>query len=266
MPGLVEEMLKARAVKSQVLVPLIDSWLMDRPDDWQLIHPKVLKLYETQNQGWNSTGRFSASASGGCLRKGVLRYTGTPAPERKLQTPRSGRIADDGHYRHLRFHSYLLHMSDDRRVPLRSIKFESSTGITKWNVRGSLDHRIQIRIAGSWIDYIVDFKGANQWQSQKIASDGANAGNTSQLVIYCWSEKVDLGILLYEDKNTQELHEFTIQITSERIAQERNKLRTMNKHVRDGTLPPRPPECFKGKFRGYACEFARLCYPELQEG
>jgi hypothetical protein len=265
MPSVIEQIAKDRQVKGKILTPLIDAWLMKRSDDLHLVHPKLLEHLHGTTKAWSTKGRFAASASGGCSRKAVLRFTGTPSPESKRETPRSERILDDGHYRHLRLHSYLLYMSDDPKVSLKSLGFEQTVEVKSLRVRGSLDHRIAIRIGGSWIEYIVDFKGASQWSSSQLSYSGAHGGHISQGITYAWATGVRNLIILYEDKNTQEFHEFVITVTQEMIEKEISKVKILNKHVKKGTLPQRPVDCKKGRFRGYLCEFRRLCYPELAE-
>lgn len=263
MTGVVEQMIKDRVVKGKILTPLIDAWLMKRSDNLLLVHPKLSEYLREQTKAWSTKGRFSASASGGCPRKAVLRYNGTPAPESKRETPRSERILDDGHYRHIRLHSYLLHMSDDPKVPLRSLGFEKTVEVKPFRVRGSLDHWVRVREGRSWVEYVVDFKGANQWQSSQLSNNGAMAGHISQGITYAWATKVSNIIILYEDKNTQEFHEFVIRITPEMIEREKSKVRKLQHHIRKGTLPKKPGDCIKGKYHGYMCEFRLLCYPEL---
>lgn len=265
MTGVIEKMIKDRKVKGKVLTPLIDAWLMRRSDDLLLVHPKLLEHLRGQTNSWNTKGRFAASASGGCPRKAVLRYNGTPAPESKRETPRGERILDDGHYRHLRLHSYLLHMSDDPKVPLESLGFEKTVEVKPFRVRGSLDHWIRIFEHGQWVEYVVDFKGASQWQSSQLSYGGANNSHISQGITYAWATGVRDIIILYEDKNSQEFHEFVIHVTDEMLEREQAKVKKLKRHVRRETLPPRPGDCIKGKYHGYTCEFRLLCYPELRK-
>ena len=252
------DLLKLRSSTTSVIEPLLNQWMM-KGEDRPYLHPKVLEYTRRSTTRWSTKGRFAASTAGGCQRKGVLLFNGVEAP--RNITPRSQRYFDNGYLLHLRWHSYLLWMSEDPDIPLESLGFEQEVNIPGWWVRGTLDHKIRV----GQETFVVDFKSMNPWYFSNLSKTGALAGHVRQIVIYLKAEKIRKGIILYENKATQEVQEFVIDLDRELLNKSKTHIRRMQSHVRAGTVPDIPRECKAGEYEGKLCRLKNYCYPDPEE-
>jgi CRISPR/Cas system-associated exonuclease Cas4 (RecB family) len=108
---------------------------------------------------------------------------------------------------------------------------------------------------------IIELKSINQrgfdWVLKK---NEQKEEHELQLQLYMYLTGIKQGIVLYENKNKQELAEFFIKYDPQKVEYIINKIKTINKHVEDGTLPPR--EYVKTDFECRYCDYFDICWPK----
>lgn len=107
---------------------------------------------------------------------------------------------------------------------------------------------------------IVELKSINSRGFTRVVSKGAKEDHIWQLQLYMYMTGIRQGILLYENKDTQELHEVWVpydKAIADRIV---NKIKYVNKCVAEGTIPPR--EHSRSSSACMYCGQAALCWDD----
>jgi CRISPR/Cas system-associated exonuclease Cas4 (RecB family) len=108
---------------------------------------------------------------------------------------------------------------------------------------------------------IIELKSINQrgfdWVVKK---NEQKEEHELQLQLYMYLTGIKQGIVLYENKNKQELAEFPVKYDQKKIDYIVDKIKKINKHVEENTLPPR--EYVKTDFECRYCDYQDICWPK----
>lgn len=152
------------------------------------------KYYEEKREERNQE-HFYISDAGKCQRAVYFSMKGYPKKEKEARVLR---IFDRGDITHQRLMRALFGISEIR-VIASEIDMPS-----KEIIHGRAD----VIIAHNNRLYIVDFKSISDYKFKKL--DTPEVPHEQQLQLYMHYFKVPQGIILYENKNTQELKEFEL--------------------------------------------------------
>jgi hypothetical protein len=176
---------------------------------------------------------YSPSGSKRCLREQALAIAEEPG--RIDENPRTNSLFDDGHWRHLRWHTIFLRMQ--RAGYLKVHAQEQLIEYLPWYVAGTPDDVIEI---GGEV-YVVDVKGANDAIFKEIARTKKLPehlqGYNWQIHNYMQALHIKKAILWFENKNTQEYFELPVKRDMALIEQLRAQYKILRKHRKEGTLP-----------------------------
>lgn len=200
----------------------------------------------TKNEERNRTKSWSASSAGQCKRRQEFVYLGKKGTE---PTTAARNIFRNGDYMHLRYQvaglmdGWLL----DVEVPVV---------IENMNVKGTID--------GICSDeQVIDFKSMNT--NQFRALEDPKYDHKRQLHAYMRARERRHSRILYEDKNNQEIKEFTVHwdadLDAMNVSDWRDMQHDMDNHVLAPPLPINDPQCnwcpFKRDCRGVSYEEAK---------
>jgi CRISPR/Cas system-associated exonuclease Cas4 (RecB family) len=105
---------------------------------------------------------------------------------------------------------------------------------------------------------IVELKSISD-SGFKYLGKGAKEAHIMQLQLYMHITGIKQGCLLYENKNNQEMKEFFISYDAVMAEKIMKKIASANKHVNEGTLPPKEFE--RTDFECVYCDYKDLCWP-----
>jgi CRISPR/Cas system-associated exonuclease Cas4 (RecB family) len=106
---------------------------------------------------------------------------------------------------------------------------------------------------------IVELKSISDSGFNYLNRTGAKEAHIMQLTLYMHIMGIKQGMLLYENKNTQEMKEFIIGYDADLAQKIIEKIKSANKHVDEKTLPPKEFE--RTDFECRYCDYADLCWP-----
>lgn len=230
----IKRYIKNRKDPNKVLTPLVDQFMVSRDlghftkSEASFAGQLLLARKEPRQRTY-----YSPSGSKRCLREQALAISGMPG--RIDENPRTNSLFDDGHWRHLRWHTIFLRM--DRYGLLKVHAQEEFVKYLPWYVAGTPDDVLEID--GEM--YVIDVKGANDQVFREIQRTGRLPEHLSgykwQLHNYMQALHINKGILWFENKNTQEYHEMRVKRDPELVKQLRAQYKILRKHRKAGTLP-----------------------------
>lgn len=202
-----------------------------------------LRLYKRPR-----VGRFSASAMGGCQRAIVFGYAGAP----QVGVEASGEeIFDHGTVSHLKWQ-------------MEGLTMGYMTGAEVW-----VENK-DMRVGGS-IDAILsngdvfELKSAAPSVYRRVVDEQGypKAENIFQGDVYMLLRDAPWMSLVYEDRSYGNFHEFRIERDAAREKEVLRRLRSLNRYVDEGDLPPMLPDCEIKWGKQYKdCFFRKIC-PKL---
>lgn len=240
------------------LTPLIDEYLVKR------VKPKYAKrrltTYEVPiGERPRPLGRFSPSTMCGCERQAAFKFLGVRGKTRI--NPDTELIFEDGNWRHHKWAALMLDMEKVLKGKFRVLAIEEPIRIPKFFIAGTLDIRIEIKINGVWIEIVIDFKGANTYAFDVVHRQQApRAEHVLQVHPYMRAKKVERGMILYDSKDRNEVHIFSVPFSQEKWNIIREWIGLVIEQIEDRELPPMHPECDRGNFLGDKCPFRGICY------
>lgn len=199
---------------------------------------------------------ISPSMVGHCSRQivmSILQYPSRP------KTPKDLRVFDVGDSMHEDYQEYFQKMGIlvARELPLNSESKNPwvSSECARLRIRGRLDAivRIDRRL------YVVELKSAKESSFKRMLENGPYEEYVDQLTLYMYLTRITNGIILVENKNDQDPHEFKIPYDEKRALEIVEKIVRINKFVFDLKLPPREhrKEDIQCK---YLCDFKDICW------
>lgn len=194
------------------------------------------------------SGSFSASQISECKRRQELAYIGMPV--HGSTDPRLQHIFSNGTFVHLRWQSELLNAG--------LLKHTEVTYMSKSErFRGTLDGvgvATRGRFAGR--DFGFELKSANQWRyTSQDASDQPDEKTNNQAHFNMLLSGLDLFVVIVEDKNTQNWHEWVILRDESRIAQVKGIAQELAHARKTKQLHSMLPQCKRGQGEWKRCPF-----------
>lgn len=233
--------IKAAKRTDLVMTPKVQEWLMAHGDD--AYTPEIADWIAEQLKirPRIRSGSFSASSAGACERAQVLGYLGVPGLD--SIDPRLQNIFNDGKWRHLRWQAMLLTIGllDRAEMPLHWRNKRSRGTIDGHGIVAD-DHPRPI-----WRgkDYGFELKGMNPYgYSRAVKGDPEmKEEHLKQVHRYFLMGAFDLFVIVYENKATQEWHEWVIEPDDAYLEESREELDRLNDAVDDEVLPPMLNQC-----------------------
>lgn len=235
--------------------------------------------------------KFYPSSAGMCSRRIVYQMMGFPG---EISNGRGLLILENGNYFHSRIESILgdtgllispelSFKKEEWRVSGRSdaiihnfLEHEPSTNIITLKEaiydldekgeakRGEDGHRI---ILGEKVVYegpdndviIVELKSISDSGFKYLDRTGGKDGHKKQLQLYMHLTGIKMGMLLYENKNTQEMKEYFVPYDPEMAQVIIDQIILVNKCVDEGTFPEK--EYDQLSFECRYCPYSNICWP-----
>ncbi len=217
-------------------------------------------MYEMQKDNDRDNSKFHPSSIGNCCRQIVYNMMGYPTTE---NDPRLMRIFECGHSMHDRYERWFKEMGI--QIAAEIVLDEDSEDelvarqCRELNVSGRTDSLLLID--GKLC--LVELKSANT-NMFKFHLKEPKEQHVWQLQLYMYLTNVQDGIILYEDKNTQEIKEFYIEYDHDLVEELVEKIRYVNECVRNGELPER--ESTPSEWKCRYCQYTSIChYPNGKE-
>lgn len=226
--------------QTRIISPLLDKYLMMKPQDKRSdgYHPS--SLYKCSRQIWYKIKEYQQDTFP------------TSIDERKFAV---------GHAIEGAYDKYFSGMEQlEKNNPGTLNGFKLIGGNVKiehkgLNLKGEYDKIVEIE----GIQYLIDIKtckdSATAWDRIPYPS------HILQVQIYMFMTGVHNGVLLYENKNTQEIAEFHFPFNQDVFDKKvRNKIRYLNKYVKLNKVPQREFE--KSNIECMWCDFKYTCWGE----
>lgn len=173
---------------------------------------------------------FSASSSGDCLRAQEFAFLGTPPSQEQRTEAQMAAIFDDGKWRHIRWQARLLASGilDGIEVPM---------AWPKMNARGSLDGEGLVpddHPNRLWRgkDFGFELKGVNPFQYPRwVKAAQPQEGHLWQVHRYFVVTGKELFVIIYENKGTNQWHEWVIRPIAKMMRASERELRALNQSL-----------------------------------
>lgn len=214
--------------------------------------------------------RVYPSSIGRCTREIVYKMLGYPQPP---SDPKGLSIMENGNFFHARMEERFEKMGIlvSPELPIVDLELNVSgrtdAVIFNPNVNDSkYDDIITLHDADKKVIWsgpnrevvLVELKSINQNGFKKVVSKGPKEGHAEQLWLYMYLTGIKQGLLLYENKNDQELYEVWLDYNEAEVKKIIEKINVVNKHVRIGTLPER--EGSRTSYTCNYCDFKEVCW------
>lgn len=245
----------AKQSNDLIVTPVIRDWLLKHGDEAlsEEVAEKIKQLLMQQPR--NRAASFSGSASGYCLRRQELGFAGTPEDS---TDPQLQNIFNDGKWRHLRWQA----------MGLTTGVFTDVEYLLQWKQmlhRGSMDARGEVsaqhpKAAWRGLEFGFELKGVSTFQFGRLKADGmleAFPKHRKQVAKYCYLGNLDLFSTVYEDKTTQEFHEWVTIPTADELTEAEIEIQELESSVRNRTLHPVLAECSRRKGPYLECPYGR---------
>ncbi len=228
---------RTRIVTPQ-LIPWLESHADDPLPDW--VAARVAEILTTPPR--DRRGSFSGSSSGQCLRQQEFEFIGAPASQTTRTDASLAAIYNDGDWRHLRWQSWGLTSGilTDIEVPL---------AWPKMNSRGSLDGEGYVpddHPNRKWRgeEFGFELKGVNPFRYPKwIAAATAQEYHLRQVHRYFLVSGKKLFVIIYENKGTNQWHEWVIRPNAQMMRESEAELKRLNEAVEMQKLHTQLPSC-----------------------
>lgn len=221
-----------------------------------LVVPLLEKHYASIQEREGSSGSFSPSMLGGCLRNAYYKYKGVSGTRQR--DPISIATLEDGRARHERWAKTLA----DAGILKES---EKELWIPEWHIHGFCDGILSI----SGKDWVYELKGVRSEYFRQISKGKSpREEDALQLHVYMKALGIPRGIVIYENKNDQrEIREFVYHkpnpIVS--IALE-NRMEVLLKAIENDEPPDKPEGCVPKSTMKQWCDRASYCRNEEEVG
>lgn len=186
---------------------------------------------------------FYITDAGKCPRQLYFQFKGVPKKELE---PRILRIFDHGDYTHMRIMSILFALGIVRAAEIKIPAEEIISG------------RADAIIGFEGKPYVLDIKSIASFGFQKL--NEPKDEHIKQLQLYLHYFKIPQGILLYENKDTQELKEFLIRYDPKLVQGLLEEFEALREQIKKDIIPMIP-----AKLGGWPrwpcqyCEYLDLC-------
>lgn len=241
------------AVEGEPLSEAIDRYLLKRHRSHRRLRSHRISMVPRPRPH----GRLSPSSLMGCRREAVFKFLGAEG-QMKIDLDLE-MIFEDGNWRHHKWQALFLDMQKVLgRKNFRVVSFESDAILPGLYVAGSLDVHIVVK----GVHYIIDIKGINDYGFKRVCidQDAPMPKHIDQLVAYMKAKKVRRGIILYENKDKNQVKNFLVTYDKERWKEVVKWCDSVITAMEDQRLPPKHHDCNHGQFGYRKCIYARLCF------
>ncbi len=204
---LLDQLKSDKRKTDDILLPLVEKWLIENgnkldkysSDDWSTLRDLMVR------GALRNPRVFSPSGATMCRRRQVIdknkKFKQIPITDPKLL-----RIFDDGKWRHFRWQMLFYKMgiveSMELFTSLGELDYGGSYDVVV-NLKLELNKKIQ-RV-------LIDIKGTHASRFNEIRlTHRPIYSNKIQVAIYMYLNDIDIGLLWYENKNTQDICEIVI--------------------------------------------------------
>lgn len=188
--------------------------------------------------------KLHPSTIGMCQRRIALDMLMVPTP---LDQPRAQRIFDNGHALHARYEHLFAEMG---------ILVQAEMKIEREHISGHTDAWIKIKNFAypDGEDYLVELKSASNKSFQRMVEGNLpKEEHYAQLMFYLHLTGIQKGIILVENKDTQELWEYAVQYDAAYANALEQKAKQIIALVQERRLPPIPEKGYAPT--SYACTY-----------
>lgn len=187
---------------------------------------------------------FYITDAGKCPRQVFFKFK--KAPKAEIE-PRILRVFDEGDFIHMRLMGVLISLgivrATEAKIPPQEI------------ISGRADAIVSLE-GGK--PYVLDFKSISSFGFNGL--DKPKQEHVKQIQLYMHYFKIPQGILLYENKNSQELAEFVLEYDPELVQKLLEEFEVLKKQIAQNSIPPIPPEIVGWpKWPCQYCEYLELC-------
>jgi CRISPR/Cas system-associated exonuclease Cas4 (RecB family) len=205
---------------------------------------KIEEFYGKDKQ--RNDGFIHISSSGKCQRQ--LYYDLILDKENPIE-PRIKRVFDNGNGFHQRMMKVIYQIPGVRVIGGEIAIPENES------IKGTCDCIVGI----GDLNYVVDFKSINASSFSYLSEPKQE--HVTQLALYMYYFGVQQGLLIYENKDSQELKEYVIKYkeVSELMAETFEKLNLVRDSVKTRVLPPKPTFTDKEKWKCEYCNYKSEC-------
>lgn len=239
----------------KIITPTVYKWLLQRSDDALEKHVADVVYHLLTTKPRYRGQSFSTSSAGACPRARIYGYLDQQG---QAVDARLANIFMDGKWRHLRWQAILLSSGAVTEVEF-PLPWPSKRSVGTMDALGVVpDDHPNLSWRGQ--EFGFELKGVSTFQFSKHVSDGPKDEHLDQVSGYFLSSGLRLFVILYEDKSTQNIHEWVVDGNNpdmkRRIARRMEELEELNEHVENKTLPRRLKACASlsgSTFKG--CDF-----------
>ena len=227
-----------------VVSPLHDEWLAHNANP--VYSPDALHFMsgEMAKVGRKRKSTVSASALDSCRRRQEFTYLGWPE---MAPSPKTAQIFHNGSFMHLRWQ-----MAGITAGWLKEAEVPVPAHPTL-NIKGTMDG---VLYEGS----ILELKSINSNGFAKVSTFGPAKNHKIQVGTYMYLCGVDKGVIIYEDKNTQEYREFVVTMTPDLEDLVNESAETIWKLITMEELAPPLTDCeAQIGFRYMTCPYRDRC-------
>ena len=201
---------KAELSPSNWLKKIVDDYLLeDTFKDYLFAHREDCAKY--LDEPGKAPGRFRASSAGSCLQQQAFKAVEKEGATLKLtiitRPARNARALLNGTFGHIRWHMVFDALDALGRVKTLAAEVRQYDSVLQ--MTGAFDRFVQFEYAGTMLNVMVDFKTVKAYGFANLA--GAEKSHKAQQHGYKLLNPqydIDRWMMLYEDKDTQELKLF----------------------------------------------------------
>lgn len=183
---------------------------------------------------------FYITDAGKCPRQIFFKFKKYP---RKEPEARVLRIFDHGDYTHMRIMSVLFSLGIVRAAEIRIPPQEIIAG------------RADAIVGIEGKPYILEIKSSSHYKFDQL--NAPDSDHFKQIQLYMHYFKVPQGILLYEDKNTQELKEFVVRYSPDLVQKVLADFEVLKGQIEKDIIPSIPKDI--ESWRCEYCEYREEC-------
>jgi hypothetical protein len=234
--------IRAAKVSNTIVTPRLNLWLQQHhnvdldAEIADLIRDLLVKPQRDR------TKSFSSSSSGKCPRRQIYEFIGVPTGS--VFSPQTISIFHDGTWRHLRWQAALLQAGILSEVEVM-LDWPRKRSMGSMDGQGIVpeDHKHE-----PWrgLQFGFELKGANSFAYKSFAYTPSE-DHLDQIHRYFLSGGLDLFVLIYENKDTNEFKEYVIEPDPERLAKQQRELDMLNRFVDRQRIPPMLKPCQEQK-------------------
>jgi len=232
-------------IRQNIVSSYVDSFLVEKDS--------ASRVRFLKKQGYNYVPNFYPSSIGRCIREVVMNMLQYPSPPKSAKFLK---ICDNGNGMHERWQNWFIESGIlvAKEYPLKRPKYRLSGKIDAIILLDNLVSEMIGELA------VVEFKSANERNFKEMDTNNIpKAEYVEQIQLYLHFLSIPYGIIIVENKNTQDVLEFFIEYNEKQSMKLLSRIEYINKCVNEKKLPSRPfssPKCYECRF----CDYKEICW------